>query len=107
MALINVRVTILEPGGFRTDFAGVSTSLHEGRAEYDSVVGAAARQQHGNQPDDPARAAQVILNVATMPKPPLRPALGDDAIEAIEAAGRRRLAELAQLRDLSVSTNFS
>ena len=110
MALVNVRVTILEPGGFRTDFAGASTSLSEGRAEYDSVVGVAARRQrdyHGHQPGDPARAAQAILAVAAMEHPPLRIALGSDAVQAIETADQARRVELARWRDFSASTDFS
>jgi hypothetical protein len=59
----------MEPGGFRTDFAGSSTTINEGRPEYDSTVGAAARVQrnfNGNQPGDPAKAATVILQVAAL-----------------------------------------
>lgn len=109
MALIGVHVTIAEPGGFRTDFAGASTSLREGRAEYDAVVGATARRQRvydGQQPGDPARAAQLILQLAAMPQPPLRIALGSDAVNAIEAADTRRLEELRRWKALSVSTDF-
>lgn len=110
MALIGVRVTIVEPGGFRTDFAGASTSLREGRAEYDAVVGATARRQRdydGQQPGDPALAAQAILQLASMPQPPLRLALGSDAVAAIEAADGRRLDELQRWRALSASTDFA
>lgn len=109
MALIGVHVTIVEPGGFRTDFAGASTSLDEGRPEYDRVVGATARMQRaydGRQPGDPVRAAQAVLAVAAMDAPPLRLALGSDAMVAIERADRSRLEELARWRTLSVSTDF-
>jgi NAD(P)-dependent dehydrogenase (short-subunit alcohol dehydrogenase family) len=40
---LGIKVTIIEPGGFRTDFVGSSTQLSEGRPEYDSTVGAAIR----------------------------------------------------------------
>lgn len=109
MRLVGVKVTVIEPGGFRTDFAGSSTVLEEGRPEYDAVVGAAARMQrdyNGRQPGDPGRAAQVMLKVAAMDQPPLRLALGSDALAAIGHADRERLAELERWRELSVSTDF-
>jgi NAD(P)-dependent dehydrogenase (short-subunit alcohol dehydrogenase family) len=109
MALIGVKVTIIEPGGFRTDFAGSSTELREGRPEYEAVVGQAAsvqRQLNGRQPGDPSRAAQVILGVAAMDKPPLRLPLGSDALAAIEQADRAKLEELERWRTLSVSTDY-
>src|SRR5579872_6784899 len=62
---LGIKVTIIEPGGFRTDFAGSSTTIRDGRPEYDSTVGAMARFQRdysGKQPGDPARAAAAILH---------------------------------------------
>lgn len=109
MALVGVKVTIVEPGGFRTDFAGASTSLEEGRPEYDQVVGATVRKQrayHGNQPGDPARAAQAIIRIASLASPPLRIALGTDALSAIEHADKTRLEERTRWRSLSTSTDY-
>lgn len=110
IALVGVKVTVIEPGGFRTDFAGASTVLEEGRPEYDEVVGTAARMQRdydGKQPGDPARAAQAILKVAAMAHPPLRLPLGSDAVAAIAKADHAKLLELEQWRDLSISTDFA
>jgi NAD(P)-dependent dehydrogenase (short-subunit alcohol dehydrogenase family) len=109
MALVGVKVTIVEPGGFRTDFAGASTSLKEGRPDYDAVVGATARRQRaydGHQPGDPTRAAQAIIRIASTKSPPLRVALGTDAFNAIEQADRDRLEERATWQDLTRSTDY-
>jgi NAD(P)-dependent dehydrogenase (short-subunit alcohol dehydrogenase family) len=109
MALIGVRVTVIEPGGFRTDFAGSSTMLKEGRPEYDEVVGATARLQRSydnRQPGDPARAAQVILDIAAMEQPPFRLPLGSDAVEIIRQADLKKLDELEIWRELSITTDF-
>ncbi|MBB3473557.1 oxidoreductase [Sphingomonas sp. BK345] len=109
MALVGVRVTIIEPGGFRTDFAGASTTIEDGHADYDAVVGAAARMQRaydGKQPGDPRKGAAAILKIAGTDAPPLRLPLGKDAAAAIEGFDRARLEELAKWRHLSVSTDF-
>src|SRR5258706_2556284 len=84
---LGIKVTIVEPGGFRTDFAGISTDLREGRPEYDSTVGAAVRFQrsyNGRQPGDPAKAAAALLHVASLSEPPLRLLLGIDSYNAAE-----------------------
>ena len=83
---LGIKVTIVESGGFRTDFAGSSTTIRDSRPEYDSTVGAMARYQrdhNGQQPGDPAKAAAVILHIASLDKPPLRLLFGSDAASRI------------------------
>ena len=107
---LGVKVTIIEPGGFRTDFAGASTELRAGRAEYDATVGAAARFQReydGKQPGDPARAAAVLLQIAAMSEPPLRLLLGSDAFTAAEQSALQKLESDRKSKDLSFSTDYS
>jgi NAD(P)-dependent dehydrogenase (short-subunit alcohol dehydrogenase family) len=106
---LGIRVTIVEPGGFRTDFAGTSTIIHDGLPEYDSTVGAMARFQrdyNGKQPGDPAKAADVILHIAGLAEPPLRLLLGSDAADAAEKKDLARIEADRRWRDLSVSTDI-
>jgi NAD(P)-dependent dehydrogenase (short-subunit alcohol dehydrogenase family) len=110
MAAVGVKVSIIEPGGFRTDFAGPSTTIHAGLPEYDAVVGAAARFQrayNGKQPGDPAKAASVVLRVAAMDEPPLHLLLGSDAVETVGRSDTARMEADQKWRDLSVSTDFA
>jgi NAD(P)-dependent dehydrogenase (short-subunit alcohol dehydrogenase family) len=110
MAPLGVKVTIIEPGGFRTDFAGSSTKIAEGRPEYDSTVGKTARMQRGysgRQPGDPAKAARVVLQVAGMDEPPLRLLLGSDAYQHAERSDLAKIEGDRKWRDLSLSTDFT
>jgi NAD(P)-dependent dehydrogenase (short-subunit alcohol dehydrogenase family) len=109
VAPFGVKVTIVEPGGFRTDFAGVSTSLREGRPEYDATVGATARFQreyNGKQPGDPAKAALAVLRLASDENPPLRIVLGSDAYDAAEKNDLAKIEMSKEWKDLSISTDY-
>jgi NAD(P)-dependent dehydrogenase (short-subunit alcohol dehydrogenase family) len=109
VAPLGIKVTIVEPGGFRTDFAGSSTKLSEGHSEYDSTVGATARFQrdyNGKQPGDPTKAAQVIVQLMKEDKPPLRLLLGSDAYNGAEQNDLARLEEARRWKELSLSTDF-
>ncbi len=105
-----VKVTIVEPGGFRTDFAGVSTTLQEGRPEYDQTVGNTVRFQReydGKQPGDPKRAASVLLGLASARNPPLRIVLGSDAYNAAEKNDLAKIESGNEWKEVSVSTDFA
>ena len=106
---LGVKITIVEPGGFRTDFAGASTELREGRPEYDATVGKTARFQrdyNGKQPGDPARAAAALLRLASAEEPPLRIVLGSDAYDSAEKNDLAKIELAKKWKDLSYSTDF-
>ncbi|MGW2939905.1 SDR family NAD(P)-dependent oxidoreductase [Streptomyces sp. NPDC001156] len=108
VAPLNIKVTVLEPGGMRTDWAGASMHTPPISEPYQATVGAAAeamqnfaRQANG----DPAKVAQVVLTVADLDEPPLRLLLGSDAYTYGRAAWARRLEEDEKWRYLSVTTD--
>jgi len=107
---LGIKVTIIEPGGFRTDFAGASTTIQNGRPEYDATVGVVARFQrdyNGKQPGDPVKAAAAILHITSLDQPPLRLLLGSDAANAVEENDLARIEADRKWRTLSVSTDFA
>ncbi|MEV6851214.1 SDR family NAD(P)-dependent oxidoreductase [Actinoplanes sp. NPDC051411] len=106
-ASFGVKVTLVEPGEFRTDWAGSSMAVHEPTPPYRPAVGRLLAILHGGVSPwgDPAKAAQVILRLADMASPPLRLPLGSDAVLTIRAADEEKLAEIARWERLSVSTD--
>lgn len=109
-APLGIKVTILEPGGMRTEWSGASMTVGYVRDEYRSTVGEVVDFLHGyagSEPGDPTRIARAILHVATLEKPPLRLLLGTDAFYLAEAAAADRAAEDNRWRELSMSTDFN
>jgi NAD(P)-dependent dehydrogenase (short-subunit alcohol dehydrogenase family) len=106
---LGIKVTIIEPGGFRTDFAGSSQTILADNPAYASTVGAVAqfqREYDGKQPGDPSKAAAAVLKVASLDDPPLRLLLGRDAVRAAAEAERARSTNDKKWRSLSESTDF-
>ncbi|HVK75931.1 MAG TPA: oxidoreductase [Kofleriaceae bacterium] len=106
---LGIRVTIAEPGGMRTDWAGSSMRVEDVAPDYRPTVGAFATSVRAN-PDamrsDPAKVAQVIVRIAGEPNPPLRLLLGSDAVFLADNLRAARAAEDARWQAVSVSTDL-
>lgn len=108
IAPFGVKVTMVEPGGFRTDWAGSSMTVAPVGTAYQPLFAPMLdylQQHNGNQPGDPAKAAQAILQLTTMNQPPLRLLLGSDAVYLAQQVLAAREAEDAAFRTLSLSTD--
>ncbi|RSS68499.1 oxidoreductase [Streptomyces sp. WAC06614] len=108
LAPLGVRVTIVEPGGLRTDFLSGSSLQVEQASIEDYAAGAgpvrdALARNDGRQPGDPVKAAKAVVDVAEAPEPPLRLQLGADAVERVEAKLDLVRRELDQWREVAVS----
>ncbi|MGA6169027.1 SDR family NAD(P)-dependent oxidoreductase [Streptomyces sp. NPDC012600] len=111
LAPLGVRVTIVEPGGLRTDFLNSSSMRVEPASIADHVVGAgpvreALAHHDGRQPGDPVKAAKAIVDITEVTEPPLRLQLGADAIERVEAKLDRVRRELDEWRHVALSTGI-
>jgi NAD(P)-dependent dehydrogenase (short-subunit alcohol dehydrogenase family) len=108
VAPLGIKVTVLEPGGMTTDWAGSSMSIPPVSEPYEQTVGALAeRFAAGDTPaaGDPAKVAQVVLRVVEADEPPLRLVLGSDAVRYAAAVERARAETDARWRDVSLSTD--
>jgi NAD(P)-dependent dehydrogenase (short-subunit alcohol dehydrogenase family) len=107
VAPLGIRVLIVEPGSFRTSFAGPSLQSATVIDDYQDTVGpvrSGLSGSHGQQEGDPAKAADALLAALAMPEPPLRLALGEDAVTAIRAKLAAVGADLDRTAELSLST---
>jgi NAD(P)-dependent dehydrogenase (short-subunit alcohol dehydrogenase family) len=105
-----VHVTIVEPGPFRTDFAGDSARVATPIEAYETAIGSvpdALRQLDGNQPGDPARAARAIIRAVEADPPPLRLALGEHAQTEIRRTLTDNLRELDAWSEVGAATSFA
>ncbi|WP_113699543.1 oxidoreductase [Nonomuraea lactucae] len=110
VAGLGIRVTAVEPGSFRTDWAGRSMVRAERSiADYDELfdpLREARQAASGRQLGDPAKAAGAILRVLDAPDPPAHLVLGSDALRLV-AAGRAAVdADIHAWEELSRSTDF-
>lgn len=111
VAPFGIHLTIVEPGPFRTDFLTPQSRRFAKRAVADygdrpEKVLATFEQRDGKQSGDPTLLAEAIVRLANEATPPLRFTAGTQAIRALEAKLATVRAELAQWRELGISTDF-
>lgn len=108
---LGIHVTALAPGQFRTDWAGRSmVRAQRSIAAYDAVmdpIRAARQAKSGQQPGDPAKAAQALLKLVEADSPPARLYLGGDALKLVEDKISAMRAEIAEWEKVSRSTDFT
>ena len=111
LAPLGIHATVVEPGYFRTEFLdtaslSVSPLVLEDYAPSAGVIREAARRINLNQPGDPVRLAQAMMQLVASPTPPLRLPLGTDTLQTIADKHAFVEKETAAWRDLAASTDF-
>jgi NAD(P)-dependent dehydrogenase (short-subunit alcohol dehydrogenase family) len=112
LAPLGIRVTVVEPGGFRTDFLDRSSLIIEPTVIGDYAESAGRTRTvlptfSGIQPGDPLKLAAAVVDLAETDEPPLRLQLGSDAVERVEAKLDLVRQELDQWRKVASSTDVS
>lgn len=108
VAPLGILVTCVEPGGFRTDWAGASMSYAPFVEGYDDTVGLRTKmfQSGAFKPvGDPDKAAKVMLDLAVNPEPPIHLVLGSEALSMLKFANEARQAEMEKWLPVSISTD--
>lgn len=107
---LGIRVIIVEPGAFRTNFFGSSLQgTHKKIDDYAETAGKNRVENivnHADQPGNPARGAQVLIQAAEMEKPPRRLLLGSDAVKMALKEYERRIEEVHTWESLSCQSDF-
>jgi NAD(P)-dependent dehydrogenase (short-subunit alcohol dehydrogenase family) len=105
-----LKVTLVEPGNFRTEFAGEANMRPKTQLEaYRPVIGPIEEflfGQNGRQAGDPAKAADAMIAVVNDPTPPCRLVLGADAYDVLDRTMAARMMDISRYRKLGEQTGF-
>lgn len=107
---LGIHVTCVEPGPFRTDWAGRSLKQTPSKiADYADTAGARMKttsDNSGKQAGDPVRAAQAMIAITQVDKPPRHLVLGAIGHEAVTKKLKERLAEIEQWKQTALDTDY-
>lgn len=107
VAPIGIRVTLIEPGAFRTDWAGRSANRTQTAiTAYMETVGPRINRSSGQEMGNPAKLAEAVIQVAELPNPPLRLLLGKDAYAVATAKLGDMLKDIENWKETTMSTDF-
>jgi NAD(P)-dependent dehydrogenase (short-subunit alcohol dehydrogenase family) len=109
LAHFNIKVLIVEPGAFRTEFAGNSLKHMPKMKEYDEIVGSTrefAKGMNGTQEGDPKKAAAAIDEALNADTTPLRLQLGVDAVSSVRQHSEKLLADLKAWEPVGLNVKF-
>ncbi|TLV00908.1 oxidoreductase [Dyadobacter luticola] len=105
---LGIKVTCVEPGGFRTDWAGASMTFAPVIEGYEQTVGGVTTfLTSGNftPVGDPDKAAKAMIQIVNSPEPPLHLVLGSEAVDILQRADAARKEELEKWMHVSLSTD--
>lgn len=105
---LGIKVTSVEPGGFRTDWAGASMSFAKDVEGYEATVGGIKEHLTSGKflpMGDPAKAAKVMVDLVDHPNPPVHLVLGSEAASILKMADENRKEEFEKWLDVTVSTD--
>lgn len=108
VAPLGIFVTCVEPGGFRTDWAGESMTYARKIEGYECTVDKRTEYFRSGKfvpMGDPCKAAKVMVDLAVHPEPPVHLVLGSEAISLLKQADAARTAEMEKWMPVSVSTD--
>ncbi|PJI55750.1 short-chain dehydrogenase/reductase [Methylobacterium radiotolerans] len=107
---LGIRVTCIEPGPFRTDWAGRSlVQTPNAIPDYAETAGArlkATSEKSGTQAGDPVRAGEAMIRVTEMENPPRHLVLGAWGYDAVTSRLKQRLAEIEAWRETSLGADY-
>jgi NAD(P)-dependent dehydrogenase (short-subunit alcohol dehydrogenase family) len=101
VAGLGIKVTIVEPGGFSTDWAGSSATHAAPNPAYDKVREALAARMGEGRYSDPANAGAALLQIVDAENPPLRVFFGTEPMEIVEPLYAQRLQTWADWEHVS------